>query len=68
MVVFCLVASILRKAREWFDETEIHRFDQACACSINDILLLGIVFRLGDHREDFQQLALHQLLGQLTVV
>lgn len=68
IVVVFLVVSSLRRARERFDETKIHSSDQACACCIDGPLSPGIVLRLANHCEDFQQLTLDQLLGQLTVV
>lgn len=66
--VSCLIPSILRRAGEGFDETKLHSFDQTCACCIDGILPLGIVLRLANHGEDFQELTLYQLLCQLIVV
>lgn len=63
-----IVANTSRRAAEGFDETKIHRLDQACAGCINGLLPLGIVLRLANYREDFQHLTFNQLFGQLTVV
>ena len=57
-----------RSRGKGLDEAQIHPFHQAHARYIDGRLPLGVVVRLADHREDLQNLALQQLLGQLAVV
>lgn len=69
IAVAFLVAIILRRTGEGFDETEIHSFGKARTCCIDGLLPIGIVRCLANHWEDFQHLTIdNQLLCQLAVI